>query len=147
MPLIVGLLCVLLGFVCYTDIRYRIIGNKTVLAVGVLAAALGYTTLGNITVVPALYILVIGFLLSVFNIMGAGDSKLLAALSLSLSRDGTLFFLFITSLAGLPIALIILCVRLAALGKSQSTRKKSVPYGVAIGLGYLATVVLLRVSV
>ncbi|WP_158784036.1 prepilin peptidase [Pantoea sp. BAV 3049] len=133
----------LLVHVCYSDIRYRKIKNLTTLILSLLALVGGWQYWGKIPILPVSMILVAGFLLSIRGYIGAGDVKLMAGLSLSLDADNILVFIFLTTLAGLPVALIMLLT-------SRVMRKpehKTVPYGVAIVGGYLATVMFLKVTV
>ncbi len=130
--------------VCYTDIRYRIINNYTTIIITVLSGVLGCLFFGGILWVPALSILFIGFVLSLINLVGAGDIKLLAGLSLSFSSQSTITFLFLTTLAGLLVALCVLAIS-HFVAKGYNSSIKTVPYGLAIVGGYAATTVFIRV--
>lgn len=125
--------------VCYSDIRYRKIRNTTTLLISFLSLGIGSLTPGGIFIIPALLVFTAGFLLSTIGVLGAGDVKLLAGLSLSLSGEEVILLLLLTALAGLAVALITVISRYV-----KSTGQRGVPYGVAIVSGYTATVVLTR---
>ncbi|WP_147199588.1 A24 family peptidase [Pantoea sp. MBD-2R] len=133
------LLLILFFHVCYSDIRYRKIRNTTTLLISCLSLAIGCLTPGGIFIIPALLVFTAGFLLSVIGVLGAGDVKLLAGLSLSLGSDDVILLLLLTALAGLPVALATVIGRYV-----KSSGQRGVPYGVAIVSGYTATVVLTR---
>ncbi|MEZ5932170.1 MAG: prepilin peptidase [Alphaproteobacteria bacterium] len=61
--------------------------------------------------VVASLVFVIGFACFAFQLMGGGDVKLLAALSLWAGIDHLALFLISTSLAGGVLALVMLCLR------------------------------------
>lgn len=132
-------LLILFLSVCYSDIRYREIRNTTTLLISFLSLAIGYLTPGGIFIIPALLVFTAGFVLSAMGVLGAGDVKLLAALSLSLNSEDVIILLLLTALAGLPITLITVVSRYV-----NSTDQRGVPYGVAIVSGYMATFVLAR---
>ncbi len=140
--MVYGLYLFLLLFffhVCYSDIRYRKIRNTTTLFITLLSLMVGYLTLGKIFIIPAIWVFTIGFLLSSLGVIGAGDVKLLAGLSLSLNGEGVTLLLILTTLAGLPVALIS-----ATSGYFNAGLQRGVPYGVAIVSGYTATVMFMR---
>ncbi|WP_034916625.1 prepilin peptidase [Erwinia sp. 9145] len=139
------LLVPLLIDVCYTDARYRIIRNHTTLLVAILCAGDSLFSPAGFFWLPALCILLGGFFLSLFNIIGAGDIKLMAALALSFDTETTLAFLFATALAGLPLILVIFIINYCSSRFYGRKNKKNLPYGIAIVSGYLATSLLLRV--
>ena len=139
----ISLLTPLLLHVCYSDIRYREIKNTTTITIAVISVLYYWIMYSDLVILPALYILLAGFLLSTFRLFGAGDVKLLAALSLSLSSETTLFFLFVTTLAGLPVALITLINHRC----NKKAMYKTVPYGVAIVTGYIAAFASLKVAI
>jgi prepilin peptidase CpaA len=127
------LLGMVLVYVCYTDIRYRRITNKTIALIAILSLLLGFVVQGSLSILLPLGILIIGFFISTLGIVGAADTKLVVALCLSLSVGETGDFLFFTALIGIPLSLITLCFyRLLRSTKTGVT----IPYGVAISLGY-----------
>lgn len=78
-------------------------------------------------------ILIVGFLLNYVGFIGAGDVKLLVALSVALSNTDVFQLLLLMSIAGVPVALIAYIVH--KMKKNQG--RCEVPYGVAITIGYL----------
>ena len=128
--------------VCYSDIRYRKIKNSSTIILSLLSLLEGWLYWETVPLSPAVVVFAAGFLLNACGFIGAGDVKLMAALSLSLDADNTLLFIFLTTLAGLPVALVTLLT-------GRLLRKpayQTVPYGVAI-VGGFVSVVLLRVTV
>ncbi len=97
------------------------------------------------SVLTALAMLVVGFGLFAFRILGAGDVKLLAALGLWAGAEVVLLFLFAVAVAGgLLVACMFVYSMLRNRGKGGSyvisfqetlKQKVPVPYGVAIALG------------
>jgi len=93
-------------------------------------------------------VLLIGYWLFVKNWAGAGDIKLIAALSLWAGPQYWQHFLFITAVAGGILSLGIGAVTLIKnrVSKTQgevSLSKTPIPYGVAIAMGGLCTLALL----
>ena len=133
--------------VLYTDIRYRIIRNTTTFFIAFILLTGGVFSSSGFYWTSALSILAGGFFLSLVNIMGAGDIKLMAALSLSLNAEETLAFLFSTALAGLPLIMLVLLVNCVSSRFAEKKTSKTLPYGVAVVSGYLATLYLFRAPV
>lgn len=129
---ILAILAVTLLYVCYTDIRYRLIRNLTVLFILIVSIGVGYFVTGELNIIAPLCILVVGFLLSSFGFVGAGDVKLLVALTVSLSNSQVLELFLSMSLAGIPVALIAFIVHKI----KRNSGRCEVPYGVAIVIGY-----------
>ncbi|WP_157665863.1 A24 family peptidase [Tatumella citrea] len=130
---IYSLLVLLLLSVCYTDISSRKIKNNTVMLVALLSLIIAVTINGNVNILWPLMTLIVGMLLVIANVIGAGDIKLIAALSLSIPADQMVNFLFLVTLSGIPLILIVIFLRLLHKG----SRKMTLPYGVAISCGYL----------
>jgi len=96
-----------------------------------------------------------GFILYQFGQMGAGDVKLLAAVALWTGLSGLVPLLLFMSLSGLLALPLILLAR-GFVAKAQAnnrwkpewpvprvlTKKQGVPYGVAIALGAIVTMVI-----
>jgi len=126
------LICIGLIWACYTDIRYRIISNKlvvTLLAIVAIWFAFGD---GRFNYLAAVIFLVIGIGIFYLKLAGAGDIKLIVVLLLTLSGQAISAFFIITALCGIPLVLVMLIIK-------WLTKRKNVtlPYGVAISLGYL----------
>lgn len=128
-----GLQVLLLLSVCYTDISSRIIKNRTVFIVALISLAISVTLYGRVSIFWPLTILVSGMFLVTVNVIGAGDIKLISALSLSLPAEKIAGFIFWITLSGLPLILIVVILRLLRPG----SKKMTLPYGVAISCGYL----------
>lgn len=114
----------------YTDIKFRKIYNSVPLIIIAVSLFLNAFSDINVSYVSASLILLIGFVLSVFNIWGAGDAKLCFALSLSMPAVNLPAFLLLTSVIGGLMAILMLFIpRLYG-------KYKTLPYGIAIGCGY-----------
>lgn len=115
-----------------SDIYKRYLDNKCILLLLVLVL-LGWLTQPNWSVLPyTLAILLIGLVLFYFQLLAAGDTKLLAVLSLGIHPDYLLLTIVgITVIGGimaLGYLLYGLCTDLTAV------RQKGIPYGVPISL-------------
>ncbi len=125
------LIWMILIVVCYTDIRFRIIHNSIVIAVFIIILANFLIGSGELNYIAALIFFVIGLLIFCFNIMGAGDIKLISVLLLSLPTEQIWDFFILMTLLGLPLAIFALIIK--TITKSTVT----IPYGVAISLSYI----------
>jgi len=147
---IIFLLSILLVIASVSDIRHRRIPNWSVLAIGALFVpwALFVSTVPILASLgAALVALVIGVILYAFGVVGAGDSKLLAAVALFAGMDHLLQLLVLVALVGGVIALISLAARptramvmLHMRGKGDFGR--GIPYGVAIAIATICIVAL-----
>lgn len=92
----------------------------------------------------------IGFLLYVFKVLGAGDVKLITAVSLWVGLDKLMDFLLVVAVAGGALSLVLLALRfllppILVMAKLEETIKlprvllpgSPVPYGVGIAVGGL----------
>lgn len=123
----------LLVHVCYTDIRWRYISNKTTGLILLHSIMLGYVSSGGVSIVLPFAILSVGFLFFVFGAIGAGDIKLMSVLSVGLETDKIIDFLLLTSYSGFPLVLITIVYYRIFMPKDILT----IPYGVALSSGYL----------
>ena len=123
----------LLISVCYTDIKFRKIKNSTVIFIALFSLVSGVTHTEPVSLVWSLLILVTGVLLVLANIIGAGDIKLIAALSLSIPGAEIPDFIFLITLSGVPLILVTVLLHKV----TGSSNKITLPYGVAISCGYL----------
>ena len=123
----------LLISVCYTDIKFRKIKNSTVIFIALFSLVSGLTHTEPVSLVWSLLILVTGVLLVLANIIGAGDIKLIAALSLSIPGAEIPDFIFFITLSGVPLILVTVLLHKV----TGSSNKITLPYGVAISCGYL----------
>ncbi len=133
--LIAIMVCLLL-VVCWTDLRYRLISNRVIMALLLVIIPFSYLMYGKLSWLPAVLCLVIGFVLFLLNVIGAGDVKLLAVLMLAVPSSFAIFFLFLTACSGLLIIII------GWLFYRQTIREKGLPYGIAISTGFLTTLLL-----
>ncbi|SDI79812.1 prepilin peptidase CpaA [Ferrimonas sediminum] len=122
-----------------SDFRERKIPNITVALIGVITVIItllsGSETLEQ-QLIQTIITITVGFLLTILNIFGGGDSKLLAAYALGISP------------ALYPGVLFVVCVlgALVATGlwllNRQQVRQYGVPYGLAIAPVGLTAVAL-----
>lgn len=127
------MILLLLISVCYTDIMFREIKNRTVIIIALLSFVSTLTHPEPVNLIWTLMIFVVGVLLVLVNIIGAGDIKLIAALSLSLPGADIPAFIFLITLSGLPLILVTVLFH----KMTGSRHKITLPYGVAISCGYL----------
>lgn len=139
-----------LGVACVTDLRARRIPNKLngTLALGLLALHVhGAGLTGLLDALIALVICFgVGLVMYLLGALGAGDVKLMAALSLALDGTSALNFLARIALAGGLLGVTRLIadgnLRNALFGLLSSARRaeaerSSVPYAIAIAAGWL----------
>ena len=127
------LVCLLLRL-CYTDVRDRVISNRVVALLFFIVVPLSLLQFQSL--VPALVALVVGFVLFMLHVMGAGDIKLIAVLMLMIPYEQIIFFFFFTAIAGLFLIII------GWLFYRKSIKARGLPYGVAISLGFLTNLAL-----
>lgn len=107
--------------------------------VGVIACFIlpfAYLTHQQFFFLPAVMTLVMGFLLFLMNVVGAGDIKLLSVLMLAVPREQVLFLLFFMTLIGALLALV------GWLFFRQTVKEQGLPYGVAIAGGFIIQQIL-----
>lgn len=121
---------IILTFVCYTDIRCRKITNATILLIFSISLLLDFHHPEDLSLTLLLFCL--GFVLSIVGVIGAGDVKLVCALSTGFSTTEMGNFLFLTGMAGIPLSLFT-CLYYLLFSKQNVI---TVPYGVAICSGY-----------
>lgn len=146
---VVCLLGALMLWAAFTDIRGRIISNRTVLAITglypayALAAGLDPALAGWIGgLLVGFAVLIISAGLFAFNIFGGGDAKMLAAVALWAGPGLLSQFLLITAITGGLLAMGFLVYRRMAPSASERAAlddgaMDSLPYGVAITAGGL----------
>jgi prepilin peptidase CpaA len=137
--MLVGLLAILLLFAAVVDIRTFTISNKLNLAVALLAPVfwlsialpLWPNAAAQLAIAAGVFALLAGAFYA--GMMGGGDVKLAAALSLWFSPASTFKFLILMSLAGgvLTIAVVAFHRIRGRAGRPE------IPYGVAIAFGGL----------
>jgi prepilin peptidase CpaA len=133
----------LLLFASVSDIRWRRIPNWTVLAIGALFVPWAFLNTRSdpwaLALAAGAIALTIGVVLYALGMVGAGDSKLFAAVALFVGLGRLLPLGLATALAGGAIALVSLATRpkramvmFAMRGKGEYGR--GIPYGVAIAI-------------
>lgn len=125
------LIILLLIYLCYTDIRYRLISNKIIVILFFPLLLFSWLQYQHIFFFSAAIALVIGFLLFSLNILGGGDAKLIAVLMLAIPYSGIISFLFFVSFTGLFVILF------GWIFARESIKKNGLPYGVAINVGFI----------
>lgn len=139
--LIIALLCLfvicgLFLWISYTDIKKRIIHNEAVIALLFAILPFSWMIYGEIFIIPAVITFVVGFLLFMAKVIGGGDVKMLAVLMLGVPPEAVMPFLFFTTFAGLLVIIMGFIVNY------QAIKKRGLPYGVAIALGFIAQLIL-----
>lgn len=122
----------LLIYSCYTDVKNRIISNRVSLCIMVLSLALMLIHRDWTVLIIAVIVLVVGFLISIIGVVGAGDVKLACALLPGLTWSEGVDFLLLTGFVGIPVSLFTLLYFKVKGGD----KKTAVPYGLAIAGGY-----------
>jgi prepilin peptidase CpaA len=141
---VAGLFAGSLLVAAYSDIRYRKIPNWTVVAL--LVAFVAWIFVGPSVSLPGALAafgiaLVVSFAFYALNVLGAGDSKLFAAVALFAGLKLLAYFALATVLIGGVIALVMIVLnprlimwRLSLTGRDD---KLNIPYGVPIALAGL----------
>ncbi|WP_152469222.1 prepilin peptidase [Vibrio sp. THAF190c] len=121
-------ICLLL--VCYSDIKHRKIPNYLTALAAIFCISLSYFNNGfnEYSVIIAS---IVSILLWRFGIFGAGDSKLIIALSCAISIKSMLYFFIVTLLFG--GFLVVIDFLYSKIKKTKGIR--TLPYGVAISFG------------
>ena len=138
--LLIMALAAMLIVAAVVDMRTFTISNRLNLAVAASAPLFWWSiqlpVWPHVAAQAAVAVGVFGLLAAAFyaGMMGGGDVKLAAALSLWFSPASTLKFLVIMSIAGGLLTLVLLAVHRA---RRKEGRPK-IPYGVAIAVGGLA---------
>ncbi len=138
-PALLASLAILLCVAAWTDLRDRTISNPLNAAVALLAPcwwwANGLALWPDVAIQLALFAGVFTIFLGMFAIgmMGGGDVKLLAALSLWLPLGPLMQLLFVMALAGGVVTLATLAVHRLR----RTAGQPEIPYGVAIAFAGL----------
>ena len=130
-----------------TDLRRRIIPNEAVLVVAGAGLVLRLLSFQGwilaISAAVALGLLIVLGQMTRLGIVGGGDAKLIAAVSLSQLPADVPSLLLHIALAGGGLALIYLVLsHLSSQPLRVAMRSQSIPYGVAILLGTLSLNIL-----
>ena len=141
--LIAAAFTLLIGWAAISDIRFRKIPNWTVLAV--VALALPWMATGTVSwalwaAAAAAIAWVASFMLYSLGVVGAGDSKLFAAVALFVGFQNLWLLAVATALVGGLIAAVSLATRprralVMFTMKGKGDFGRGIPYGVAIAIG------------
>ena len=137
---LLGLLAILLLIAAVVDVRTFTISNRLNLAVALMAPlfwwSIALPVWPNVAAQVGMALAVFALLAAAFyaGMMGGGDVKLAAALTLWLSPASTVKFLVLMSIAGGVLTLLLL----AAHRLRRKAGRPAIPYGVAIAFGGLA---------
>lgn len=131
---LIVLIAIQLIYCCYTDIFERKIRNKVVFTILLLSLLLSFVV-QDINIKIPLSIMIVGFFINLLGVIGAGDIKLIASLSFSIPASQFIDFAVFVSLPGVFCALSILLFTRCVLYHNET----SVPFGVAITIGYIMT--------
>lgn len=129
----------LLAWCAVEDIRTRTIPHAAIAAVVLVYAV--HAPAGHADWVSGLIgagiLLVAGFVLFYFHIMGGGDAKLIAAMGLWTGLSHIVPFILYTAITGGVVTLAVLVIHRLRVRNSDTVvhAAPTVPYGVAIALG------------
>ncbi|WED24563.1 prepilin peptidase [Vibrio sp. JC009] len=137
--LIIFAITILTLRVCFNDIRNRTISNKQVIAVLIGSLVLAVSGGDFIHTMPyALSILVVGVVLFLIGVWGAGDAKLLFAYSVAIKPEVYPAVLLI----GAVFAIIQIIATVIYHGGLKNANKAGVAFGVPIGAAGLSGIML-----
>ena len=136
-------------FICYSDITKYRIPNPLIIFMAISALGLLLPTESGAVILRqfgiALLFLIIGFAVFYFKVMGAGDSKLFAALGLWCYPSSIPMFLLIVAFAGLFLALLYAGIHYLKINNKLGFLRNNlysvdilhvkIPYGVALCIG------------
>ena len=144
-----------LGVACYWDIRFRVIPNKLNLLLIAGGFVFQFWVLGQrgleVGGLGGALALLVGLALYFPRILGAGDSKLLVVIGVWLGPSGFIRALIMAALVGGLMSLVALLLRLRAKDdlapalfsarslpaqRELSAKRRQLPYGVAITVGF-----------
>ncbi|AJI95584.1 type IV leader peptidase family protein [Yersinia ruckeri] len=128
--LLLSLISLQLLWVCYTDIRHRIIDNNLIIIMLFTTMAFSFSYRGTISLIIPLIILTIGFIIFIFGLIGGGDVKMITVLACTLTPIQTFNFITYTAIMGGIVMIIGLVI------SRSDIKERGVPYGVAIASGF-----------
>lgn len=110
-----------------------------------LLVLFGWLDQPNLSVLPyAFLILVVGFFLHLFNILGAGDTKLICVLSLGIKIEFLVAFIYGVALLGGLFAIAFLTY--GYFTNLEVVKKRGVPYAVPISISGGAMMLLSHIA-
>ncbi|QUM81970.1 prepilin peptidase [Moritella sp. 5] len=120
-------------FICLSDFKRRQITNLHCMCIFVLCFLIFIQHYDHLNIINSTLVLIIGFTLNRFNMIGGGDVKLLFAFSIAIAPNYLLLtVMVILFIGGLQAVILFL---LSWYRKEAYTR--GVPYGFAICVGAL----------
>lgn len=129
----------------YGDIKALRIPNWLCVVVAVLGivrlVVIADPTVALYTGTAALVIFIVGFLIFACGFVGGGDAKLVTATILLVGNHDLIPFLFMMSICGAAISVIVLMLNKLSRVPRQAKASLFVPYGVAIALAGIVTLV------
>ncbi|WP_241430356.1 MULTISPECIES: prepilin peptidase [unclassified Vibrio] len=132
-------------YIIYSDVRYRRISNLSVCFVTFSTIPLFLTYGSILSVGSAIGIILIGVLLNFFSLLGAGDTKVLAAFALVITPEFMLpTILLVLVLGGIMAAGYLVYMLLTG---NSKIRKRGIPYGVPICIGGILGVLASSLSI
>lgn len=137
MIFIIRFLIIIIFFIliysCITDILHRTIKNYCVLLILICSCVLALY-FSHVNIFLPILVLVLGFIMTIVGVIGAGDIKLIIALLIGMPQDDIAVFFFVMGCIGSPLAILTTLFCKYALKKNDNT----IPFGIAITLGYFA---------
>lgn len=134
------LLCSVLLLMIYiscSDFNYRIISNKSVMCVFFVAILIGFRHFSFEYFISLFFLYLSLLVVYYFKVLGGGDIKLMAALSLAIPSSLWLSTYIMVMIFGGFLALIYLTVHLIDKRFGLGFMKlKGIPYGIAISCGF-----------
>nr|WP_319535355.1 prepilin peptidase [uncultured Vibrio sp.] len=143
MLVIYTLLALLCAMVSLSDLRHRTIKNSHVAVIAVLAMVIGSAdfSLASIWILGFCWSALVA--LHIFNVMGGGDVKLIAAFSLALPTTFLLPALVLVTVFGGVLAIIyLLKFWWMSRRKEHDSAQIGLPYGIAICCGFYLALIL-----
>ncbi|WP_228481503.1 prepilin peptidase [Vibrio fluminensis] len=129
------LLTSLVVFITYSDIRYRLIPNVSVIVVFTISLLLSQIEINIAWAVKSLSLALFFITLSILSIWGAGDAKLSIVFMPLISEEFLLLYLLGFIFIGGFLAVAYLMVGL--LTSFEGIKKRGLPYGVPIAMSGL----------
>ncbi|MCG3759806.1 prepilin peptidase [Vibrio cincinnatiensis] len=128
-----GCFLILSGYcvrILYSDYHYRRIANQDIIYLGIISFIVSLISTNYWGMVTAILFLLLGLVLFIFNLWGAGDVKLLAVLSLAIRPEFVFLNFFSIVLLGGLIAVGLVIT--AWITKEREIVTSGVPYSFAI---------------
>lgn len=138
--------------VCFSDIKQRMIRNKLVYLMALASAVLTCVAITNKNypmgwwlIIQPLSVLFVGFGLFALGICGAGDAKLMTALSIVIHPNLWWQTLWLIAVIGGVLAIGYLCYGWFS-NNLAAVRTNGLPYGVAISSGVFSSVLMSAIN-